>query len=439
MIKRMLFLLFNAEEIPTYKTKPDLKDCEYILGYFCEILIRNDYFVFTREYFLETLTSFCRNQIIDLEVEVVFDVLQTNHIIIKSGNLFCFRFLYLIYYFAAQRMQQDPVFAEYILSDFRYVSYPEIIEFYTGGDRNRKDAINTLLKDIVCAKEAVKDKCGFPENFNPFKFAQWNPSPDSIERMQLDLAEGINESKLPVSVKDKYADQNYDPEKSYYQEIRKVLEDYSYLRLKQIVKAGSRALRNSDYVNPILKRDLLSQIMQAWEQITMVLFVISPILAEKQFAFFDGSGFILADNFGESPEIRFHNILCQIPNNVVNWYKEDLYSKKMGPLLIDQYTNETNELKLHYIVRLLISHRPRNWKTYVQNYIETISKNSFYLLDVQEALMLQYKYSFVSPRTLSDIKYLIKMALAKHKFGMKKPSNETINRLTDNCLPNREF
>lgn len=35
MLEMVLFVLFNLEGIPTYKTKPDLKDCEYVLGCFC--------------------------------------------------------------------------------------------------------------------------------------------------------------------------------------------------------------------------------------------------------------------------------------------------------------------------------------------------------------------------------------------------------------------
>jgi hypothetical protein len=46
MIKRVLFLLFNIDDVPTYKTRPDLKDCEYVLGYFCEHLIRDGAYSF---------------------------------------------------------------------------------------------------------------------------------------------------------------------------------------------------------------------------------------------------------------------------------------------------------------------------------------------------------------------------------------------------------
>jgi hypothetical protein len=44
MISRVLHLLFNIDEIPHYKTRPDLKDTEFTLGYFCEEIVRNKKF-----------------------------------------------------------------------------------------------------------------------------------------------------------------------------------------------------------------------------------------------------------------------------------------------------------------------------------------------------------------------------------------------------------
>ncbi|MCK4503240.1 MAG: trypsin-like peptidase domain-containing protein, partial [Desulfuromonadales bacterium] len=55
MIGRVLFLLFNVDEIPHYKSRPDLKDTEYILGHFCEKLIKTNAYYFSREGFVEEL------------------------------------------------------------------------------------------------------------------------------------------------------------------------------------------------------------------------------------------------------------------------------------------------------------------------------------------------------------------------------------------------
>ncbi|RND29612.1 metallophosphoesterase, partial [Vibrio cholerae] len=72
MISKVLYLLFNIDDIPKYKTRPDLKDSEYVLGFFCEKIIREHKFYFTRDEFLSVVSGFCRDSEIDLEIEVIF-------------------------------------------------------------------------------------------------------------------------------------------------------------------------------------------------------------------------------------------------------------------------------------------------------------------------------------------------------------------------------
>ncbi len=439
MIKRVLFLLFNVDDVPTYKARPDLKDSEYVLGYFCETMIRENNYVFTREHFLSTLQKCCTERFIDLEIQFVFDVLNINNILVKRGNLFCFKFSYWIFYFAAQRMHHDKDFAKYIFEDMRYANYPEIIEFYTGIDRQRDDALNVLIKDIQTCCSKVQIKCGMPAEFNPYKLARWTPSPALLEQMQKELSEGVQGSNLPASVKDHYADRHYDRTRPYDQDIQDFIAEYSFVNMIQSMKAGARALRNSDYVDPDTKRKLLQEIMHCLEQTSKVLIVLVPYLAEKEYAIFEGTRFVLRGNFGDTPEKRLVNILNQIPINVVQLVQEDLFSKKMGPLLIDRLQNEEDELTKHELILLLINTRPRDWKTQVHKYISSVSKNSFYLLDVYISLRAQYRYAFVSPRTLNDIEYLIRMAAAKHATGSKIPGVKLIKKVLPSVIPPRNI
>ena len=53
LIHRVLFLLFyQFDEIPTYASRPDLKDCEYVLGYFCEWMLKERRQSFTKHEFI---------------------------------------------------------------------------------------------------------------------------------------------------------------------------------------------------------------------------------------------------------------------------------------------------------------------------------------------------------------------------------------------------
>lgn len=281
MIKRVLFLLFNVDTIPTYKSRPDLKDCEYVLGYFCELLIREGAYEFTRDKFLHDIQACCRERLIDLETQVVFDVLFENNILIKRGSFFHFKFAYWILYFAAQRMHHDKGFAEYIFENMRYAQHPELIEFYTGIDRSREDALKILIRDLRACSDDINRKCGLPDGLNPYEFATWKPSPEAEEHMHQVVADGVLMSNLPAAIKDQYADRGYDQTRPYDQSVASFLSQYTVHSMMQTMKSGARALRNSDYVSPEIKRQLLREILNCWEQLSKVLFTILPVLAEQ--------------------------------------------------------------------------------------------------------------------------------------------------------------
>lgn len=434
MLEMVLFVLFDLGNIPTYKTIPDLKDTEYILGRFCENMIRQEKFRFTREDFLEDLNSFCIDKLIDLEVSVVFDILFFNNIIISSNEKeFIFRARYWIYYFAARRMHIDNDFRQFMLNKKIYISFPEIIEFYSGIDRNRDDLLLILKNDLCETCNVVNDKINLPKEFNPLQLMEWKPSEDNINKMREEISEDIIKSKLPDSIKDRYADRTYDQTKPYDQSIHTIFEDYSLVNLMQKIKASSRALRNSDYVNPDLKRELLTEITKSWKQITQVLFALTPIIAEKGHAAFEGQGFHLSNqDWGKTMEERVNRILQVIPTNVIGFFKEDIFSKKMGPLIYDYIESETNTLEKHQMILLLIFTRPRDWKEVVRKYIISIPKNSFYLFDTVNSLKAKYRFAFATDEEIIDIGFLLKMGFAKHEFNVKNPGLKKISQVAIN-------
>jgi hypothetical protein len=439
MLEMVLFVLFDMDGIPTYKTKPDLKDCEYVLGRYCEKLIKSDFYEFSRETFLHELKSFCAEKLIELEVDVVFDVLKANSIIVKKDSNYIFRSSYWIFYFAAKRMHHEPDFAQYIFNSKKYISFPEIIEFYTGVDRSRKDALTILMIDIKETCDIVNLKVGISDEMNPYKLAQWNPSEAHVEKMQQEISEHVLNSNLPEEVKDRHADKSYNQLRPYNQTIQAILEHYSVHSLMQKIRASSRALRNSDYVDPEIKREMLTEIIRSWEQLTKVLLALTPILASKGNATFEGASFYLNGDFGETFEIRMNRILQCLHSNIVGLFKDDLYSHKLGPLIFDQFKTEKDDNKKHQLALLLIYERPKGWKSYIQDYIVSISKNSFYLFNTVNTLRTKYKYDFASKETLNEISYLIKMGLAKHEFGDKKPGMDKIVKISNNAIPKREY
>jgi predicted phosphodiesterase len=433
VIKRILYLLFNVDNVAHYKRRPDLKDCEHVLGWYCESILRSNKLSFSRHDFLNSMQRFCTQSVIDIEIQVLFDTLAENNIIIRIGNDFRFKFTYWVMYFAAQRMHQDISFRNFIFEDKRYASFPELIEFYTGIDRHRDDALEILINDLNEVRELISQKLGFPDELNLYKVAHWTPTQESLEELMNEFDSEVQQSKLPDSVKDKYADRNYDPSKPYNQDIKNILNEYLLELLTQLLRSSSRGLRNSDYAKPEIKKKLLDVIIQCWEVITKILLVLSPILTNKGIGEFEGTRFILVGKALELPPLqKFEAIVKNLPANVLEWFGDDLYSPKMGPLLFSNLEQGSNLLHKHYLIMLIIEKRPHNWMDKVQDYIVSSSKNSFYLFSVEKTLAKEQKLGFLSSANVADIIYLRKMVLAKHQTGIKKPGKKLIDKLKFN-------
>jgi len=420
LIKRLLFVLFNGDQLPTYKSRPDVKDCEFILGYFCEQIIRDGQARFLRERFRGVLLKFCSDNLLDIDVEWVFDVLYRNNILVSRGHWFEFKFSYWVMYFAAQRMCQSVAFRDFIFEEKRYSSFPEIIEFYTGINRSMNDAVEILIRDLAGVIEEFDEKIALPKGFDIFSAAQWKPSSLALEQMREDASRGVGSSNLPDSVKDQYADRSYDASRPYAQDIKSALSGFSYNKMLQGMRAAAKALRNSDYVDTSLKKRLLAEIVSVWERAATVILVLVPALARNGEAAFDDVRYVLSGSFPDELEERLMAVLQEIPVNVSGYYENDLFSHKMGPLLAKELSGGMSNLARHLIALVLIKHRPRGWSAALKDYISSLPRNSFYLLDCYKTLRIQYQYGYVSLGALSELEYLIKICAARHTTGAKE-------------------
>lgn len=438
MLEMVLFVLFDFGQNLNYKSKPDVKDCEYVLGKFCEILIRNNRYEFSKEEFIDELTKYCHDKLIQLDIEQVFNVLTENHILVQTGINYIFRSSYWILYFAAKEMHSNQSFTDYIFEKKFYISCPEIIEFYTGIDRKRNDALKILTSDLNETRNNVNSKVQLPNDMNAFDQISWQPTEADISKLKDDIVDDVIKSGLPDFVKDQYADTHYNQIRPYNQNIRAILHEYSLLILMQKIKACSRALRNSDYVDSQIKTELLSEITLSWSQLSNVLLVLAPIMATKGHAAFEGADFILTGDFGETYEEKIKKIIIHNPFNVIKYFKDDIYSNKIGPLLYNHLNSNISELRKHQIILLLIMERPPEWKKHVEQYIIRVKKNSFYLYNVIVNLITEYQVGFISSEQSKEIMFLYRKAVAKHELGIENPGIDKIVKIPNKILPKRD-
>lgn len=277
----------------------------------------------------------------------------------------------------------------------------------------------------------VRNKVNIPDNINPFKTISWYPDIEALEKEEAKIGENVISSGLPDEIKDKYEDKNYNQIRPYNQVINSVIKDYSFLVLMRQISAASRALRNSDFVDASLKKELLDKIMQSWNEINKLLIILSPLLADKGNVAFEGAKFNLnEDDFNiDDPVKKRLAVLLAVPTNVVRFFKDDLFSNKMGPLLIDRAKCETNSLLKHELMLLIIADRPKEWNKIIDNYIISLDKCSFFLSDVLITLKFNKEYRATEIEDKRIIELLAQKCRAKHIFKKDNPDQGLINRL----------
>lgn len=434
LLETILNGVFQDYDLPTYHDKkPDVKDCSFVLGYLCELLVLRNDFEFSDDYFKETLTKFCTDTYIELDLNYLLNVLKDNSILGRKGsNINYFKNSYWVFYFIAQRMEMNKEFRDTIYFNKKYVDYPEIIEFYTGINRNKEDALVILSKDLDETLQKVRLKVNIPNDLNPFKAIQWKPDIPTLEKEEAKIGENVISSGLPDEVKDKYEDKQYNQMRPYNQVINSVMRDYSFLILMRQISATSRALRNSDFVNnSSLKKEVLNRITQGWNEVNKLLIVLSPLLADKGNVAFEGASFHLEeDDFRfDDPIEKRRAVLLALPTNVVRFFKDDIFSTKIGPLIIDKAINESNSLIKHELMVLIIAERPKKWRETIDNYIISLNKNSFFLSDVLSTLNFNIDYKATEIEDVQILKLLAKKCRAKHLLNANNPDIGLINRL----------
>ncbi|MCL2312582.1 MAG: metallophosphoesterase [Firmicutes bacterium] len=440
VFRHVLQLIFDNPGKLFYGSTIDEKDCSFLLGYFCEYLLRNNKDYFTEKEFLDVLSPFNdENHKIVNSLPDVLQTLKNNQIIVYYWGNLKFRFSYWIYYFAATRMLYSEEFNKYMFEQKHSAYYPEIIEFYTGTDGKRNDAVQIIINDIDLLSKKVHSKIGLRDDINPFADIKWTLS-ESVSKEGttiMQLEENIQKSKLPNEIKDVIADTNYNSIKPYNQTIYNYLEEYDVKNLMELARSASRALRNSLYISPELKENLAQGIYKAWKEIIRGLLLIAPVMAKTGFAGIGGARFKLTEDFPKEYQECLKSIIINMPFNVVNWYKDDVFSDRLSSLLKKYLIEYEDPIVRHIIALLVCNCRPENWTDMIMSYIGSVHKNSYYLGDLYTNLRGIYSTHFMSNAELNQTEKLIKASWAKHNIGSKSIGINSVSKVSDKVLPER--
>ena len=434
VLENILNIIFDNTKLQTYKSSnPDVKDCEFCLGYFCSRLLDKEYYAFTQDSFYEDIRSFCDKKKTSININQLFDILCYNRIIVEENGLFTFRFTFWVYYFVASWMHVDGDYAKQMLENQNYQRYPEVLEFYTGKDRKRLDAVLKVTDDLKNATLSVQKKAGIPDDKNPFAFLRFKADKTHNDKIIKEIDSNIQESNLPQSVKDHIADSSFNSSAAFHQDICKVYSDFSVGYFVNIISIASKVLRNSDHLDAEVKQNLLNEITGALKVFSNIIYLVSHLFAKQGYILLPDYHIKLTEGFNEYDEDEKRiQIIVTIPYNLMLIFKEDLYSKKLSPVYIAQFLSERDKVKKHLLASFLVSKQPEGWDSAIRTYLESIGKDSYYLGTITNMMQGVYYFENLEVSNRMKMNVLIKSAIYKSEKGILPPSLNSIKQMRIN-------
>ena len=181
-------------------------------------------------------------------------------------------------------------------------------------------------------------------------------------------------------------------------------------------------MRSSPFVDVELRHKLTRAILDGWEEVSKVIFWLSPLLAERGRAIHDGLALMLAKGFSEDVKERFKQIIVATPANTVRILRDDLASKKICPLIEHCFQGTDSRLQKHMMALFMAAVRPTGWYEATFNYINLLHPRSFYLGDMLDALTAQVKLGDLEDGEERSLKLLARAIISKREYAPKVPA-----------------
>ena len=103
-------------------------------------------------------------------------------------------------------------------------------------------------------------------------------------------------------------------------------------------------------------------------------------------------------------------------------FKDDIYSAKLGDLIIDSFNTETDKIRKHLLACLIISMTPTGWDKSIEQYIRTQEPNSFYIGDVLRAISARKSWGIEGDSNIPRLNSMLRLVSYKINVG-KMPSS----------------
>lgn len=257
-----------------------------------------------------------------------------------------FRYRGVLEYFIALRMTSDSSFKDWVVSDHRYLSFINEIQYYAGKLRNDADLVNIIAaRHQFILTEALKEIGEI--DVRQLESLDLPPDTDSKGDSSLDAAAmQIAQPPLTQEEKDSELDLDIPTDAEDRQEVFRPKLDQLSDRLLLSLVLYSGLVKNMELISDGEKRKHLSAIWQSWSTLLVGSLRYAPRLAAERKVRMNGVLYEVQAPHGMSDASLLRQMMVQLPHLHVRMISSTLGTEKLERQLTQPDLIEQNEQKI---------------------------------------------------------------------------------------------
>ncbi|MCI5043385.1 MAG: metallophosphoesterase [Aquisalinus sp.] len=361
LVERFIeYLLQKQSASEAFRGSFDFRNKTHILSNLAAHMCQIDQYALAEEDLISFFERYLNNIGLDENSSLIFKDFLESRILQKrpDGNV-RFRYRFILEYFVACQMSDDPTFKDWILEEDHYLKFPNEIEYFAAKSRTDLNLINIisfrykeLFNDLLSIEEGLFDLNAI-DNFEL-------PSTDDKESIYDHLEAQLDQEPLSDRERDEILDADIPFGTDKRQEVHRPIVDHLPIKWLQCLFLYSGVLKNLEIIPNEDKKQHISHILSGWAAFMLISYRIIPALAERRHM--RVNGVLYAVNapkaMTEKEVARF--LYVEMPNSFSNiiydrmgtsklklQLEQPLVSKGKEPTIISYFRNYlATELKL---------------------------------------------------------------------------------------------
>lgn len=308
----------------------DFENKIHLLGVISEMMVMEECYSVEEHKVLEWISGYMKEFGLPYVPRRVLDYFISSRVLKREEGRIEFKLRAFFEFHCATRMANSTEFRDHILDECRYLSFANEISFYSALKRDDDELIDRIygrFKETFSLDDAESE---IERGLDARKLQDLKlPKVEASEEELYDIEDQLFHRRLTEAERDALIDNEVDSERMNDQEIRREIDNSRSARSIAILILLSSVIKHSELVSDEKKRQVVRNLLDGWNEFTLLSLALVPSMASKQRYWFGGIEYRLNFPDGMETDEIARRLFLAMPISVARMAYYNLGTEKL--------------------------------------------------------------------------------------------------------------